>query len=43
MPYPSPEDIRKAKRDSLLAILLFFILLAFIVEFGFIFYMAMVS
>lgn len=43
MPYPSPEDIRKEKRDLLLAILLFFILLAFIVEFGFIFYIAMVS
>lgn len=43
MPYPSPEDIRKAKRDSLLAILLVFTFVFFIIEFGFIFYIAMVS
>lgn len=43
MPYPSPEDTRKARRDSLLAILLVFILVFSIIEFGFIFYIAMVS
>lgn len=43
MPYPSPEDIRKAKQEARLAILVFLILLAFIIEFGLIFYIAMVS
>lgn len=43
MPYPSPEDIRKAKQDARLAIVWFIAMLAFIIEFGLIFYIAMVS
>jgi hypothetical protein len=43
MPYPSPEDIYRAKQDTRIAVLVFLAILLSFLEFGFIFYILLTA